>query len=90
MSSSHTSWKGSVDRSNATDRKKVATKYKGVKKIGAKLDEFDSDADPFMENDPVLSLAPSRSHNLEQYTKASGMSKAKAKRLLKATGTLQK
>jgi hypothetical protein len=90
MSSTHTTWQGAVDKSNATDRKRVASKYKGVKKIGAKLEEFNSEADPFMENDPILSMAPERSHNLEQYTKASGMPKAKAKRLLKSTGTLQK
>jgi len=90
VSTTHTTWQGAVDKSNASDRKRVASKYKGVKKIGTKLDEFDSEADPFGEADPILSMATDRSHNLEQYTRASGLPKAKAKRLLKDTGTLQK
>lgn len=90
MSSTHTTWQGAVDKSNSTDRKRVATKYKGVKKVGAKLDEFDSDADPFMENDPILSMAPDRKHDAKQYAKAAGMPLAKAKKLLKETDTLRK
>lgn len=84
MSTSHTSWQGRATQSNKKEQTRVAKKYKGVKKIseGAFTDE-DMDADPFMENDPILdTMGTDRRHDPKQYAKAAALPLSKAKKVL--------
>ena len=84
-------WQGRAEQSNKKDRARTAKKYPGTKKIGqGAFSESDMEADPFQENDPVLDIAPDRTHKLDQYARASGLPKAKAKKILTESGTLQK
>ena len=84
-------WQGRADKSNKKEQARVDKKYPGTKKIGqGAFTESDMEADPFQEADPVLDVAPERTHKLDQYTRASGLSKPKAKKILMESGTLQK
>lgn len=81
MATAHTSWQGRAQASNKKEQTRVTKKYKGVKKVGA--GKFDSEADPFMENDPILDdMDPGRSHDLKQYAKAAALPLNKAKKVL--------
>ena len=76
------SWQGRAAQSNVKERKRVAHKYKGVKKVGST--GFDADADPFMENDPVLDdMDIGRRHDPKQYAKAAALPLSRAKQVLK-------
>ena len=86
-----TSWQGRVEQSNKKERARTVKKYPGTKKIGqGAFSESDMEADPFQESDRVLDVAPERTHKLDQYARASGLPKAKAKKILTESGTLQK
>ena len=84
MATNHTSWQGRAAQSNATEQKRVAKKYKGVKKISqGSFSDSDMEADPFMENDPILdTMGTDRRHDPKQYAKASALPLSKAKKVL--------
>lgn len=91
MASNHTSWQAAADASNKKEQARVSKKYKGVKKAMGTFGEKDMEADPFQENDPVLdTMDVGRTHKLDQYARASALPKAKAKKILEETETLQK
>lgn len=90
MSTTHTTWQGAVAQSNKKEQARVSHKYPGTKKISSRPDLSDDESDPFGENDSILSMGPTRSHNAKQYAKASGLPLSKAKKILKETDTLQK
>jgi hypothetical protein len=91
MATKHTTWQGAATQSNKAEQKRVSKKYKGIKKIGVDSSKADSNDDPFQDQDPLLDgLDLGRTHKLDQYTRASGLSKTKAKKILTETGTLQK
>jgi hypothetical protein len=91
MSATHTSWMAHAQASNKKEQARVSKKYKGVKKTSVDLNKFDSDADPFMENDPVTDdMEITRRHDAKQYARAAAVSVPKARKILKETDTLLK
>ena len=85
MSTTHTTWQGHAEKSNKKERARVAKKY------GVTWSDEEQNADPFGDNDSVTdTMGSDRKHKLESYTKASGLPKSKAKKILTETDTLQK
>jgi hypothetical protein len=73
--SSPRSWQGAAAQSNKVEQKRVAKKYKGVKKIGVDSSKADSDDDPFLQDDPIIdTMGTDRSHDPKQYARAAGLS----------------
>jgi hypothetical protein len=85
LATNHTSWQGRAAQSNSKEQARVAKKYKGVKKISeGAFSDSDMEADPFMENDPVLdTMDPGRRHDPKQYAKAASLPLKRAKQVLK-------
>ena len=89
-------WQAAADKSNKTEQSRVSKKYKGVKKISADVTKggntsFADDPSPFLDDDPIVdTMDVGRTHKLDQYSKASGLTKDKAKKVLTETETLQK
>lgn len=78
--------------SNKKERARVSKKYPGVKTASANhWSEEEQNADPFGDNDPIIdTMGTDRKHSLSNYTKASGLPTAKAKKILVETETLKK
>jgi len=92
VSTSHTSWQSRATQSSKTEQKRVAKKYKGVKKISeGSFSDSDMDVSTTHDSDPILDdMDIGRRHNPKQYAKAAGLPEVKVKKILKESDTLRK